>query len=94
MQIYIRAPRGRLEKPFQELKGFSKTRLLNPGEEDDVSISIPLKYLASFNGSKWIIEQGVYEVRVGASSRDVRLTATIPIERDLCCTTSWSSTEC
>ncbi|MEM4628269.1 MAG: beta-glucosidase, partial [Ignisphaera sp.] len=84
VQIYIRAPRGRIEKPFQELKGFRKTKLLNPGEEEEIAIKIPLKYLASFSGTKWIIEQGTYEIRVGASSRDIRLATTITIESDIC----------
>ncbi len=94
VQVYVRAPRGRIEKPFQELKGFHKTKLLNPGEEEEITINIPLKYLASFNGTKWIIEQGVYEIRVGASSRDIRLTTMITIESDICFNTNWSTTHC
>ena len=93
-QIYVRAPRGRIEKPFQELKGFHKTKLLNPGEEEGIAIGIPLKYLASFNGSRWVVEKGDYEIRVGASSRDIRLTTIIRIENDLCFNTDWSKTEC
>ncbi|MEM1677632.1 MAG: beta-glucosidase [Ignisphaera sp.] len=94
VQIYIKAPRGRIEKPFQELKGFRKTKLLNPGEEEEIAIKIPLKYLASFSGTKWIIEQGTYEIRVGASSRDIRLATTITIESDICFNTDWSTTHC
>mgnify|MGYP000686892486 CR=1 FL=1 len=72
-QVYIRAPKGKLDKPFQELKGFHKTRLLNPGETERVEIEIDLKSIASYDGEMWLIEKGEYEVRVGASSRDIRL---------------------
>jgi len=94
VQVYIRAPRGRLDKPYQELKGFYKTRLLAPGEEDHVVVRIPVRYLASFDGDRWVVERGIYEVRVGASSRDIRLTGSISIDRDLCYNKSWNSVEC
>ncbi|MBS7649363.1 glycoside hydrolase family 3 C-terminal domain-containing protein, partial [Candidatus Bathyarchaeota archaeon] len=71
-QVYIRAPKGRIDKPFQELKGFQKTRLLNPGEEK-IEMELDFRELASFNGEVWLAEKGEYELRVGASSRDIRL---------------------
>jgi len=73
-QIYIRAPKGRVDKPFQELKGFHKTRLLNPGEKARITVELDFSSLASFDGGEWVVEKGEYEVRVGASSRDIRLT--------------------
>lgn len=72
-QVYIRAPRGRIDKPFQELKGFHKTRLLNPGEMEKIEMELNFRELASFNGEVWLVEKGEYELRVGASSRDIRL---------------------
>ena len=72
-QVYINPPRGKIPKPLQELKGFHKTRELKPGEVEEVEIRIPLRLLASYNGEKWIVEPGKYEVRVGSSSRDIRL---------------------
>lgn len=72
-QIYIRAPKGRLDKPFQELKGFHKTKLLNPGEKEKITVELEFSSLASYDGEKWVVEKGEYEVRVGASSRDIRL---------------------
>lgn len=73
-QIYIRAPKGRVDKPFQELKEFHKTRLLNPGEKERITVELDFSSLASFDGGEWVVEKGEYEVRVGASSRDIRLT--------------------
>jgi beta-glucosidase len=72
-QIYVRAPKGKIDRPFQELKEFHKTRLLNPGEKEVVELELDLASLASYNGETWLIEKGEYEIRVGASSRDIRL---------------------
>lgn len=72
-QIYIRAPRGRLDKPFQELKEFHKTRLLNPGEKENITVELDFNSLASYDGEEWVVEKGEYEIRVGSSSRDIRL---------------------
>lgn len=89
VQVYVKSPRGGMEKPAQELKGFHKTRLLNPKEEEIVEISIPIKYLASFNGSIWIVEKGVYEFKVGASSRRIKLSGSIVIEDNVYFDVSW-----
>lgn len=84
-QVYVRAPRGRLEKPLQELKAFKKTRALMPGESERVVVYIDLRDLASYDQDRglWVVERGRYEVRVGASSRDIRLTGEIVVEEDL-----------
>lgn len=79
-QVYIRPPKGAIDKPYQELKGFHKTRLLKPGEAEEVEVEIRLKDLSSFDGKSWVLESGLYEVRVGASSRDIRLTCTFKID--------------
>lgn len=81
-QVYVKAPKGRIDKPFQELKSFYKTRLLNPGEVERVELMIDLRSLASFYGDGWIIEKGYYEVRVGSSSRDIRLIGGFNIEEE------------
>jgi beta-glucosidase len=38
-------------------------------------MEIDFKSLASFNGETWLVEKGEYELRVGASSRDIRLVS-------------------
>jgi beta-glucosidase len=58
-----------------EIRGFHKTRLLNPGETEKIEMEIDFKSLASFNGETWLVEKGEYELRVGASSRDIRLVS-------------------
>ncbi|MEM2186829.1 MAG: fibronectin type III-like domain-contianing protein, partial [Thermofilaceae archaeon] len=82
-QVYVRAPKGKLDKPFQELKAFKKTRLLNPGESERIELAISVRDLASFDGREWVVESGVYEVRVGSSSRDTRLKGTFTVESEV-----------
>ena len=80
-QVYLCAPKGQLEKPMQELKGFAKTRELKPGESQTLTINIPIRLLASFDeaGSRWLLEAGTYTFAVGNSSRDIALTAPLKL---------------
>lgn len=78
-EVYVSAPKGQLEKPAQELKAFAKTRLLKPGESETLKMSINKIDLASFDDaqSRWIADSGVYTIKVGASSRDIRGTVSL-----------------
>jgi beta-glucosidase len=80
-QVYVQAPKGRLEKPAQELKGFAKTRSLQPGESQTLTMVIPVRDLASFDeaNSQWLTEAGTYTFRIGASSRDIQATASLKL---------------
>ena len=82
-QVYVTAPKGNIEKPAQELKGFAKTRELQPGEQQVLTMQIPVRMLASFDegGSQWLTEAGLYTFKVGSSSRDIRCTATAKVGR-------------
>lgn len=78
-QVYVQAPAGKLEKPTQELKAFAKTRELKPGESQTLTMTIPVRDLASFDeaGSQWLTEAGTYTFRLGFSSRDIK--ASLPL---------------
>ena len=80
-QVYVQAPKGRLEKPAQELKAFAKTRELQPGESQTLTMTIPVRDLASFDeaSSQWLTEAGTYTFRIGNSSRNIEATATLKI---------------
>ena len=82
-QVYVTAPKGSIEKPAYELKAFAKTRELQPGEQQVLQMQIPVRMLASFDeaGSQWLTEAGQYTFRIGASSRDIRCTATAKVGR-------------
>ena len=81
-QVYVTAPKGRLEKPAQELKAFAKTRELKPGESQTLTMTIPVRDLASFDeaGSQWLTEAGTYTFRIGSSSRDIAATAQLQLK--------------
>ena len=87
VQVYVSAPKGELEKPYQELKGFQKTRLLKPGETQTVQIEIELKSLASYNEGKaaWVLEAGDYLIRVGNSSRNTFVAAVVQVKEEIIC---------
>jgi len=80
-QVYVTAPKGSIEKPVHELKAFAKTRELKPGEQQVLTMQIPVRMLASFDeqNSQWLADGGLYEFHVGASSRDIRCTATVKV---------------
>jgi beta-glucosidase len=77
-QVYVSAPKGTLEKPVHELKAFAKTRELKPGEQQTLVMNIQKRELASFDEShsQWLTEAGIYTFAIGASSRDIKATAT------------------
>ena len=80
-QVYVSAPKGRLEKPAQELKAFAKTRELQPGESQTLTMNILKRELASFDeaNSQWLTEAGAYTFRIGSSSRDIKFTAPLKL---------------
>ena len=81
IQVYISKPDTGIDRPLQELKAFGKTRLLPPGASQSLSFSIPVSDLRYWDeeASRWMLEPGSYQIRVGASSRDIRQT----VELDL-----------
>ena len=78
-QVYVKAPKGNLEKPAQELKAFAKSRELKPGESEVLTMTIPVRMLASFDeaNSQWLTEAGTYTFCIGNSSRNIAATATL-----------------
>ncbi|MDR0370690.1 MAG: glycoside hydrolase family 3 C-terminal domain-containing protein, partial [Prevotellaceae bacterium] len=74
VQLYVSAPAGELPKPVQELKAFAKTKALNPGEAQTVTLTFTGRDLASFSEAKndWVTDAGTYQLLIGASSQDVR----------------------
>ena len=80
-QVYVKAPKGKLEKPAQELKAFAKTNELQPGESQVLTMTIPVRMLASFDeaNSQWLTEAGTYTFNIGNSSRNIAATATLKL---------------
>ena len=85
VQLYISAPGKKSDKPTEELKAFVKTKLLQPGASQTVTFILTTADLASFDtaSSSWITESGKYEVKIGASSLNIKQTAAFNIAKDI-----------
>jgi beta-glucosidase len=85
VELYLTAPKGSLDKPALELKAFAKTGLLNPGASETVTLVLNTKDLASFdtNQLSWIAAAGSYEVKIGASSEDIKLSKSFKLDKEL-----------
>jgi beta-glucosidase len=76
VQLYVRDVKSRLERPEKELKAFAKVQLA-PGECKTLTLTIGREALVYYDdlARTWVAEAGVFEVLVGASSQDIRATA-------------------
>lgn len=85
VQLYLSAPRGDVIKPSEELKAFAKTKLLSPGESQSVTLSLSPDQLASFvpQRSAWIADKGVYTIKIGASSLDIKQQVTFDLPKEI-----------
>ena len=79
-QLYVAKPTREVFRPEQTLAAFAKVYLL-PGEGRDVTIELDERAFRYWNVQTraWEVEGGSYELRVAASSDDVRLTGTIEL---------------
>lgn len=82
VQLYVSAPEGKLDKPVKELKAYAKTACLSPNESQVLTLEFPVSELASFDEESWAwtVDNGTYTILFGASSRDIRCTATVDVE--------------
>jgi beta-glucosidase len=76
VQLYVHDVESTRLRPEQELKAFTKL-LLAPGETQRITLAIGAEALASFDTEQkaWVAEPGEFEIRVGASSQDIRQRA-------------------
>lgn len=79
VQVYVRDAQASIDRPEHELKGFQKVRLA-PGESTRVRIDLDARAFAFWTAAGWTVEPGEFTIEVGASSRDIRETATISLD--------------
>ncbi len=80
-QVYVRAMSSYVYRPFKELKGFTKT-LVKAGATQKVSVLLDRRAFEYWSVSEngWDVEDGIYEIIVGASVADEKLKAKIKIK--------------
>lgn len=85
VQLYISAPGKIADKPSEELKSFAKTNLLKAGESQTITFTVNAADLASYDtkSASWITEAGKYIIKVGASSSDIKSTASFNVAKDI-----------
>lgn len=82
VQVYATMLGGEMEKPYQELVGFAKTKELSPGESETVKITFDVADMASYDvrDAAWKLEAGSYMIRVGSSSRNTVVAAILKLD--------------
>ena len=80
VQVYAAKPDAQIFRPAQELKAFTKV-WLEAGESKTVTLPLDDKTFRYWNTKtdSWEVEGGTYELRVGANSADIRLTAAVEV---------------
>lgn len=91
-QVYYSAPQmgtgtAKLSKAGKELGGFVKTKTLHPGASQTVTVTFPIKDMASYDDtgvtgkkSAWVLEAGDYTVYAGTSVKNVSKAGTYTVK--------------
>ena len=80
-QIYVRAMSSYIYRPYKELKGFAKT-FVGAGVKRSVCVKLDMSAFEYWSTAydKWMVEDGVYEIIVGASATDEKLRERVKIK--------------
>ncbi|MBE6773313.1 MAG: glycosyl hydrolase [Ruminococcaceae bacterium] len=80
-QLYVKDKESTVYRPEKELRGFKKI-FLEPGEEKTVEITLSKRAFAYYNINigEWHVESGDFDILIGASSRNIKLEATVTVE--------------
>lgn len=87
LQLYVSVPGKRLDQPYQMLVAFAKTRQLESGETQRITISYSISDFASYDCEKqaYILEEGNYIHRIGADSRHTTTAGIVYIDDEINC---------
>ena len=83
IQLYVSDKNATIEKPLQELKEYRK-EFLKPKETKEVTFILDQTAFGYYdtNSKKFKAEAGRYEIRIGCSSKDLRLNSTITLDQE------------
>ena len=83
VELFVAAPNSKkLNKPEKELRNYAKTKLLQPGQTETVTMIVKTEDLASFNekASAWKTDAGRYDFLICSSANDVEAKATANVK--------------
>ena len=83
VELFVAAPNSKkLNKPEKELRNYAKTRLLQPGQSETVTMKVKTSDLASFNekASAWKTDAGTYSFLICSSANSVEAKATAKVK--------------
>ena len=82
VQLYVSAPNSfQMNKPEKELKAFTKTKELRPGETVTATLKLNTTDLASYDeaSSSWVVDAGNYKFLIGTSSKDIKAALDVDV---------------
>ncbi|SHK48952.1 beta-glucosidase [Xylanibacter ruminicola] len=83
VELFVAAPNSKkANKPEKELRNYAKTKLLQPGQTETITMQVKTEDLASFNekASAWKTDAGVYTFMICSSANDVEAKATAKVK--------------
>ena len=83
VELFVAAPNSKkANKPEKELRNYAKTKLLQPGMTETITMTVTNEDLASFNEktSSWKTDAGVYTFMICSSANDVEAKATAKVK--------------
>ena len=85
VQLYAAPKSPGLEKPYQSLVAFKKTKLLQPGEEQTLTLNFDAELFAVYHEQRavWLIEQGEYCLLCGTDSRTTTPCAVVSLPESI-----------
>lgn len=85
VQIYASCPAGKLDKEYQRLVGFAKTKELTAGESQMVEVWFEIADMASYDdkNKQFVLEKGNYLIRAGASSRETKAITKLFLDQNI-----------
>ncbi|HKK11218.1 MAG TPA: beta-glucosidase, partial [Flavobacteriaceae bacterium] len=80
-QLYVRSPKGEVEKPEKELKAFAKTKLLKKGESQKITLKVNVSDLGYYDTKThaWKLDGGYYAFTVASGSKTERFSAELQL---------------
>jgi beta-glucosidase len=81
VQLYARHIGSRVARPNEDLRGYKRITL-SPGETRTVAFRVASSALAYWDSTRhaWTVETDSVQLRVGASSADIRRSKTIAVD--------------